>query len=117
MRRLNKAHTATLNRIARRYGVELKQDSCDLHTPQGLIGVETAATVARRARKLKSYTGRAYIAVTNREALSDALRATEGSGIGVMDPQGNIVKVAEPHKGSHVNGASNTPSDLPAVKS
>lgn len=94
--KLNKSHTATINRIARRYGVAVRlDDRCEVHTRHGLVGIETAATVARRIRSLKKHEGPAYVAVTNKEALIDALRATEGSRIGVMDPQGNIVKMAE----------------------
>jgi hypothetical protein len=39
-----------------------------------------------------SQTCRRYVAVTNRESLDDALKQTEGTGIGVMDPQGEIVR-------------------------
>jgi hypothetical protein len=113
MRKYNKAHTATINRIARRFGVDAQVgNGSELLTPLGLIGVETGATVARRIRSLKKHVGAAYIAVTNREALADALRAAEGSCIGVMDPQGNIVKRAGPHNGAGRNDAGingNTP--------
>lgn len=97
MPKLNKAHRATANRVARRYGGTPQVNGhCDLQTPQGLVGIETGATVGRRVRLLeKEHTGPAFVAVTNRESLSDALRAAAGSRIGVMDPQGNIVKPAE----------------------
>jgi hypothetical protein len=37
---------------------------------------------------------RRFIAVTNRESLAEALRQTAGTGIGVMNPQGDIVREA-----------------------
>lgn len=96
MLKLNKAHTATINRIARRYGVSIPPENrSELQTPHGLVEIETAATVGRRIRLLKKHDGPVYVAVTNKEALSDALRAASGTRIGVMDPQGNIVKMAE----------------------
>lgn len=95
MVRDNKAHTTTVNRIVRRYsgklGLELE---FDVKTSKGIVAVETEATISRGIRQLKRFHGPAYLAVTNKEALPEALRATDGSGIGVMDPQGNIVKQA-----------------------
>ncbi len=117
MLKLSKAHTATINRIARRYGVDVPFDHrSELRTPHGLIGVETAATVGRRIRSLKKYEGPAYVAVTNKEALSDALRAARGSPIGVMDPQGNIVKLAQTESPRAANGNSNS-TDCHAMES
>jgi hypothetical protein len=96
MQKLNKAHTATLNRIAHRYGATIRlEEGCHLQTPHGFVGVETAATVGRRIRDLKKRKGPAYVAVTNKESLAETLRASRGSRIGVMDPQGNIVKLAD----------------------
>jgi hypothetical protein len=93
MLRGNKAHATTVNRIVRRYrgkpGLDL---SVDVQTPEGIIEVETEATISRGIRRLKTFRGPVYLAVTNREALPEALRATDGSRIGVMDPQGNIVR-------------------------
>jgi len=107
MPKYNKAHVATANRIARRYGVEMSpENNSELLTPDGLIRVETGATIARRVRSLKRHDGPAYIAVTNREALGDALRAAHGSRVGVMDPQGNIVKRAETIEGARLNAAN-----------
>jgi hypothetical protein len=112
--KLNKAHTATINRIARRYGAAVPADNrCDLQTAHGFIGVETAATVGRRIRLLKKLDGPAYIAVTNKEALCDALRAAQGSRIGVMDPQGNIVKMAEENGRAGVAASDPTQNGRP----
>jgi hypothetical protein len=95
MARVNKAHTATVNRLIRRYGGSSAWDlNADIRTAEGIIEVETEATISRGVRHLKTFEGPVYLAVTNREALPEALRATNNSAIGVMDPQGNIVKPA-----------------------
>jgi len=92
----NKAHTATVNRIIRRYGGTTGYgQNIDIQSAEGLIEVETEATIGRGLRRLKKLGGTAYVAVTNKEAIAEALRATRGSAIGVMDPQGNILKPAE----------------------
>jgi hypothetical protein len=96
MTRVNKAHTATVNRIIRRYaGASAWDINVDIRTSEAIIEVETEATIHRGVRRLKTFEGPVYLAVTNREALPEALRATNGSHIGVMDPQGNIVKPAQ----------------------
>src|SRR6266446_2912501 len=97
MAKSSKAHTATVNRIARRYGGELNLDrGPDITTPQMVIEVETTATLHRGVRRLKTCKGPAYLAVTNKEALAEALRLTARTAIGVMDPRGNIVKPHDP---------------------
>ncbi|HEV2970817.1 MAG TPA: hypothetical protein VGY55_12675 [Pirellulales bacterium] len=94
MVRGNKAHTTTVNRIVRRYNGKSGLD-VDVETPEGIVEVETEATIGRGIRQLKKFHGPVYLAVTNREALPEALRATKGSRIGVMDPHGNIVKPSD----------------------
>lgn len=92
---VNKAHTATLRRIAKRYGGETgNDDRADIVAGDMVIEVETAATLSAGVARLSSQSCRRYVAVTNRESLDEALRQTEGTGIGVMDPQGNIVREA-----------------------
>jgi hypothetical protein len=91
----NKAHTATVNRIVRRYSGKLGSAlDVDIETDEGIVEVETEATINRGIKQLKKFRGPVYLAVTNKEALPEALRATNGSRIGVMDPRGNIVKPA-----------------------
>jgi hypothetical protein len=91
----NKAHTATLRRIAKRYGGETGTDHrADIVAGDILIEVETAATLGAGIARLMAQACRRYVAVTNRESLDEALRQTEGTGIGVMDPQGDIVREA-----------------------
>jgi hypothetical protein len=92
---VNKAHTATVNRIVRRYRGRIGSAlDVDIETDEGIVEVETEATIGRGIRQLKKFRGPVYLAVTNNEALPEALRATGRSRIGVMDPRGNIVKPA-----------------------
>ena len=66
----------------------------DITAGDMLIEVETAATLAEGIGRLSSQSCRRYVAVTNRESLPEALRQTAGTGIGVMNPQGDIVREA-----------------------
>jgi hypothetical protein len=59
-----------------------------------IIEVETAATVAEGIRKLQEAAGRRFVAMTNRESIRDALRLASATEIGVMSPQGDVVKEA-----------------------
>jgi hypothetical protein len=89
----NKAHTATLHRLATRYGVQAGP-SFDLSGDGLIIEVETAATVAEGVRKLQQAAGRRFVAMTNQESIHDALLLTRATEIGVMNPRGDVVKEA-----------------------
>jgi hypothetical protein len=88
----NKAHTAVVRRLFERYG-RGKQASIgfDVHIGDLIIEVETTATLQQAVEKLRLESGRRFIAVTNREALPDAVAVTGSTGIGVMDPWGEVV--------------------------
>ena len=91
----NKAHTATARRIAKRYGATFQDNGgLDVETGSMTIAVETSATLSAGVALLQPLVGERYIAVTNKEALTEALRLTDGTPIGVMDSHGNIVKAA-----------------------
>ena len=91
-----KAHTAVANRIATRYGTEWRREEHpDIVTEGFAIEVETTATLVEGLERLSRLSGPVYVAVTNREALHDALRLTRGTRIGVMDPKGNILKKSD----------------------
>jgi hypothetical protein len=91
----NKAHTATVRRIAARYALAPSNDGPpDIAGKDLVIEVETSATLADGVRRLRERPGRRYVAVTNREALREALQLVAESGIGVMDPRGEIVQEA-----------------------
>lgn len=91
--RRNKALTATINRIALRYGGSTDH-SVEIVAKIGTIVVATSATVADAIADLKERPGPVFVAMTNREALRDAQRAAAGTKVGVMQPDGDIVRPA-----------------------
>lgn len=92
----NKAHSAVLNRILTRYQGTLAQDGAiDIIAGDLLIAVETTATLPTNIAQILAQPGKRYVAVTNQESLAEALRLTEGSGVGVMDARGEIIRAAE----------------------
>ena len=92
----NKAHTATLNRICRRYNVS-PGNKHDIQTDSMIIEVETSATVGESIERLRGIqSAAAYIAVTNKEGIKLALSLAKGTHVGVMDPKGEILLAAAP---------------------
>jgi hypothetical protein len=88
-----KAFTATFNRIARRYDGKTDDASgFDIVTAGMAIQIATTATVADAVQRLLSHRGPAFVAMTNREGVKEAIRAVAGTSIGVMDPQGDVVQ-------------------------
>ncbi len=100
MGRPNKAHTATANRIAYRYGAKLDTSAndgeIDIQADGFSIAVETTATLEESVRRWSGHDQPVYVAVTNREGIAEALRLVADTRVGVMDPQGEIVKEAVP---------------------
>ena len=93
----NKAHTATVRRVAERYGASINiEGNPDVSSADLVVEVETSATISRGIKALADVEGPVFVAVTNREALEDALRKASRTHVGVMDPQGQIVKQSEP---------------------
>src|SRR5262245_19707501 len=90
----NKAHAAVVRRLIERYGDSSKENSngFDVHIGDLIIEVETTATLLGAVERLRQTSGRRFIAVTNREALEDAVAVTAQTDIGVMDPWGEIVR-------------------------
>jgi hypothetical protein len=89
----NKAHSAVVRRLNERYGNgTANSNGFDVHIGDLIIEVETSATIRTAIEKLKSAAGRRYIAVTNREAIEDAVALTSPTEIGVMDPWGEVVR-------------------------
>ena len=92
----NKAHAAVVRRLIERYGTPGAGNSngFDVHIGDLIIEVETTATLLDAVEKLRLASGRRFIAVTNREAISDALAVTGKTDIGVMDPWGEVLRDA-----------------------
>ena len=91
--RENKAHTATANRIAQVFGATYNPgDGFDIQFDGVVIEVETTATVEDGIARLANAPGRVYVALTNKDGVREALKLAQGTRVGVMDPQGGIVK-------------------------
>ena len=94
----NKAHTATLNRICHRYGFSSNPDGPhDISAEDFIIEVETSASIPEAVQRLKSNNQPVYIAITNKEGIKFATEMVKDTPIGVMDPQGNVVRAARNH--------------------
>jgi len=86
-------HDKTANRLASKKGVEYNRgQGPDVVTPRQAIEVETVDTVADGFRQLRGFTKPVYIAGADAAATEKALEAAKGTTVGVMDPQGNIIK-------------------------
>ena len=89
----NKAHAAVVRRLIERYGVGTENSNgFDVHIGDLIIEVETTATLCQAVERLGRASGRRFIAVTNREAIEDAVALTGLTDIGVMDPWGEVVR-------------------------
>jgi len=89
----NKAHSAVVRRLHERFGNgSVNSNGFDVHIGDLIIEVETSATIPAAIEKLRNSAGRRYIAVTNREAIDDAVALAAETCIGVMDPWGEIVR-------------------------
>lgn len=89
----SKSHKAAANRIAKKLGTDYNPgEGVDLVTPVMAVEVEAADTIRDGIRQLRGFRKQVYIAGTNKEAVEQALKATEDTTIGVMDNQGKILK-------------------------
>lgn len=93
----NKSHTATANRVARRYGADYQSadGQFDICIGDLTIEIETTATILDGIDRLRGKSGRVYVALTNKEGVEEAVKLATGTRVGVMDPQGEIVKESE----------------------
>lgn len=86
-------HDQTARRLARREGVDYNQgQGADVIGSRRVIEVETEATAADGLRQLRGYRKPVYLAGADPKATEAALKAAEGTTVGVMDSQGKIVK-------------------------
>ena len=86
-------HDRTAARIARSEGVPYNRgQGPDVNAGRRAIEVETADTVRDGLRQLQGFRKPVYIAGADAEATEAALQATDGTTVGVMNPQGKIVR-------------------------
>ena len=96
----SKSHKTTAKRIARKYRTDYNEGAgADIQASQIAVEVEPPESVADGIRQLQGYRKRVYIAGTNQEAVEKALEASEGTTVGVMDNQGNIIKASSRKRG------------------
>ena len=86
-------HDVTAQRLARKEGVEYNRgQGPDVISTRRAIEVETANTVHDGLRQLQGYKKPVYIAGADDEATKAALDGSQGMTVGVMNPQGKIIK-------------------------
>ncbi len=89
----SRSHKTTANRIAKKYKTEYNNGKgVDIKSQKATVEVETFQTVADAPGQLRGHRGPAYIAGTNKATVEKALEVTQGTTIGVMDNQGNVLK-------------------------
>ena len=86
-------HDDTAERIARKKGGAYNRgQGPDVTTSRQVIEVETEDTVSDGLRQLRGFRRPVYIAGADEAATRAALETAEGTTVGVMDQQGNIVR-------------------------
>ena len=86
-------HDRVARRIAQQHDAEYNQGAgADIQAEGCAIEVETMETVGDAARQLSGYRKPVFVAGTSQKAVDMAVEHYEGTSIGVMDGEGNIVK-------------------------
>ena len=86
-------HDDTAKRIAEKDGADYNRGKgADVISSRRAIEVETAETAQDGLRQLQGHRKPVYIAGVDDNAVQEALEATEGTTVGVMDADGNIVR-------------------------
>ncbi|MFH1375687.1 MAG: hypothetical protein ABIH35_03395 [Patescibacteria group bacterium] len=89
----SRSHKTTANRIAEKLNSEYNSGKgVDINSPRMAVDVETEGTVSDGIGQLQGFKKPVYIAAANQATLKEALEKTEGTTVGVMSPQGEIVK-------------------------
>jgi len=88
-------HDQIAEKLAKKFGVEYqKQKGVDIVTKDRVMEVETKKNgIAQGIGQVKRSPKARYLAV-NQVNIKNALQATQGTGIGVMQSNGEIVKRA-----------------------
>ena len=86
-------HDEISKRIAKRYrGKYNPRKGVDVVTSRVAIEVETDRTINDAKRQLQGHRKPSYIAVTTNQSLDKAIKVTQGTTIGVINPAGKIVR-------------------------
>lgn len=88
-------HDKIALRLARKFGTEYKSaKGIDIVTNNKVVEVETKAGSLSQGIKQVAHSQKARYLAVNKQNVKNALKATEGTGIGVMGPTGSIHKKA-----------------------
>jgi hypothetical protein len=88
-----RSHKIAANRIAKKFKADYNEGpGADIQTPKVAVEVETEESIGDASRQLQGFQKPVYVAGTTTKAVEKALEKYEGTTIGVMDNQGNIVK-------------------------
>jgi len=92
-------HDEVANKLAKKFKTEYKSDKgIDLVLPTKVIEVETQkAGILQGIKQVEKSQKARYLAV-NKINISNAIQATEGTGIGIMSETGKIIKKASRKK-------------------
>ncbi len=92
-------HDQIAERLSKKFRTEYKKHKgIDIVTDDRVIEVETTKSgIYQGINQVKRFSKARYIAVNDRN-VQNALTSTEGTGIGVMDERGEIVKRARRKK-------------------
>ncbi len=86
-------HNEVAKRIADKKGVTYNTgQGPDVQTSSQAIEVETESTIADAGRQLAGFRKPVYVAGASEKATKKALEHYKNSTIGVMDPNGRIIK-------------------------
>ena len=90
-----KTHDKVADQIAGKEGGSYNRgQGPDINTGRRAIEVETENTVNDGLRQLQGFRKPVYIAGATRKATANALEATRGTTVGVMDQRGKVVRRA-----------------------
>ncbi len=86
-------HDKTALRIAKKQGATYNPgQGPDINTSRRAIEVASAGTIKGAMRRLRGFQKPVYMAGKDPSATKAALKAVEGTTVGVMDPNGNVLK-------------------------
>jgi len=92
-------HDEVANKLAKKFNTEYKSNKgIDLVTLKQVIEVETKKAGINQGIKQVEKSSKARYLAVNKINISNALKATQGTGIGVMNERGKIIKRASRKK-------------------